>query len=51
MDELNDSENCISKYFIIYILYFFENDLKKTGVTKSVIFKENADSIFFNKIR
>ena len=30
----------------INILYFFENDLQKTRVTKSVIFKENAETRF-----
>ena len=31
---------------MIKILYFFENDPQKTQVTKSVLFKENADSNF-----
>ena len=46
MDESHDGENCILKYFTINILYFFENDLRKTRVTKTVIFKKNAETRF-----
>ena len=46
LDKLHDGEKCIVKYFTINIVYFFENNLQKTRVTKGVIFKEKAEIRF-----